>query len=1374
MYIPAHLIEQVRAAADIVSIIGEFTELKRKGRNFWALSPFADEKTPSFSVSGEKQIFKCFSSGKGGNIFTFLIEKEGMTFPESVKWVAKRVGVEIEEKEKSAEDINHEHRRQSIMVVNAWAANQFSNWSIESAEFHDWLAERKLEESSADTFQIGVSGVGWTDLMDLGLQEGRKGDYMTLAGLVGFSEKSGKSFDRFRNRIMFPICDHYGNVIAFGGRKFLPGDKQMAKYLNSPETLVYDKSNVLYGLHLAKDHIRKKDQAILVEGYMDVVMMHQHGFKNTIAACGTALTKKQAQLIHRYTSSVLLIMDDDKAGRKASLKHITTLLSEGITVKVLTLADSDPDSFVSEQGADTMQKQIEASEDWLPWTIETLKKVNQMGVSPSDKAKLIETIDQYIRHIPWDVTQDLYRKEAANLLDVELEMVKKAEKAIPARSNQRDFDWYVNLVLNSTLQMCPDFFRTDRGDLRVDYRDMKGKPYRITIQGGKQNATRNITRSEKIQAAYIPPKLREYFSENDEMRSPVAGVPLFLVEDEVTAWMLDSIGVFAIGLPSRVGFLQKKNSKKLHGMLRQVIGQGFRHVVYIASGEMFSLPEKKANSSKPYRSIDAGMIARDYVELMKALKESFGEINAYILHPKIDGPHIEYLQKDWIEDVLVTIAKGKWAPDRQTSLESEFTSELYRMINRGQESDLYHIHNLSDNNLNYYQKIVRLHDPQAFFEFHGIEKLKDEFQLGRFLYEVNRDNEVALKQDAIEHQLIHEIDGAYWASTRQGLTQISDFTINPVLKIKGSSPWVLAQIEDRYGIPYDVVLDHKLLLNADQFHLRIYGIADCFFHGTNSQLRHLQQMIFKRMPQAYMMDKLGHQEIKQSGSKTTFYACGNGLITYDDGFLPADEKGLVEYNGETFFLPAESGFELSDDRDELYETHQKFSYESGTAKYEEWIELFFKVHQRDAAHLGFSFYLMSIYRDIIYKILGIHPNCYFQGETGTGKTTLRKSLSRLFGEAPTIFCNDNPSVAAVGSLGLQASNALVILEEFNVFKLVNNRQDWIIDIAKAFYDGKSRTTRQSAQNDFLKNKSVKGALLTCGQEPFYQYDEAVNNRFVMVEFHERDFDTEAYYQLKYMEDGGIFNITEDLLKHRKFIEENFRQRLQEVEANLTQRLKGRKVLERLVQNWAIVITPLLMLVRGGHISYPIQVREILEMATQSILAHANKAYKKGILGEFWAFIESTYGRKIDDRDIFVYQNSELRIRFRSVLNHFKEYIRGLGDRTIDIPSESNLRKKLEKHEAFLNETQTWMGFKRDAEGRILTKTSKEGSLVPVYQKKQCMCFDLSILGLNLTEISALGQIDEGDEEKIMPVESSGQTALAIAIPTAKKEYYNPT
>ena len=1364
--IPNTTLDRIRQAVDIVAIIQPFVPLTRKGRNYVGLSPFQTEKTPSFTVSAEKGLYKCFSSGKGGDTFSFLMETQRMNFYDAVRYVAEQVGIEIEEKpgDGAARELEA-----NAAAANEWAAGLFVEWREQA--FWDWAKGRGLEPETLDAFRVGQAGSGWDDMQKRGTY---RIETLLDAGLAK-SSQTGRLYDAFRNRIMFPITDMFGKVVGFGGRKYLAEDEG-PKYLNTGEARLYDKSRVLFGLAQAKDEIRKQDMAILVEGYTDVLSLYQAGIRNAVAPCGTALTAEQVRLIQRFGKQVTLALDDDLAGQKATLKHLSLLLGEGMLVKVAAIPEGhDPDSYTRDYGAPAMRAVLGGAQDWLQWAVAAIPRIRGWGQSPADKTRLIEAIDGLIRCIPWDVSQELHREEAAKLLGIPTYLVKSPEQVRndAIDPNRRNWVWHQRIIPAGVVP-SPDFSRTETGDLRVHYRDLMGKGYRMNVSGGgKQPVTRNLTRNERVQAVYIPPRMRSYFG---KAHPPVAGVPLFLVQDEVTAWMMDLLGMFAIGLPSRDGFLFKPKSKKAHNLLRQVVGKGFRHIVYLASGEMFDLPAGKEGKN-PYRSVDAGTIAREYVDIMLSLKEALGEVNVHLVHPRIDNAYLPHTEERWIEGMLLEVLCGGWPPHQAKGLASELYSELCRVIQPGAESDLLEAHNLTDNNLNYYQKVVRLHEPQAFYDFHGIIKLGDEFQLGRYLYVVDRDNQVSLQQNAEEHQIIQERDGAYWALTKSGPLKISDFLIHPVLKIRGLSPRVLVQIKTQFGKLYDLVLDPKLLLNADQFYLRVYGVAGCFFQGTNTHFRHLQQMVFERMPEAYLLDKLGHQEIRQAGGKISLYATGNGLVTYDEGFKPADERGLVDYAGETFFLPADSSFELDEDRDEMYETHKKFSYEAGEVTFEEWLRQYFEVHPREGAHVGFAFYLMSLYRDIVFKVAGVQPNCYFQGESGSGKSTLRKSLSRLFGEAPTILCTDNPTMASVGSLGLQVSNALVVLEEFNVFKLVNNKQDWIIDLAKAFYDGKSRTTRQSAQSEFLKNKMVKACLLTCGQEPFYTYDEAVNNRFLMVEFHPRDFNLDAYSQLKYMEDGGLFHITEQFLQHRRFIEEQYRTRMHDVERTLKRRLGERKVLERLVQNWAIVLTPLLMLIREGLIEYPLTVKEILDMATDSILAHANKAYKKGILGEFWAFIETAYGRKVDDRDIFVFQGTELRIRFRPVLNHFKEYIRALGDKTIEAPSESNLRRKLERHEAFLNETQTWMGFKRDPAGKIIYKKTTSDQLIPVYQKKQCMCFDLSKLGLSLTDVAAAGHVDEEDiepEPKSAADNPTAQQEIPITLPPPQREYYDPT
>ena len=305
--IPANKVEEIYNAADIVEVVGDYLSLKKKGANYWALSPFTNEKTPSFAVNPKKGIFKCFSSGKGGNAVQFLIEVEGMSYVESLRALAKKYNIELEEAEESPEERQARDKRDSLLIVNEFAARWFNEQMLETDEGRSvglsYFKERGMLEHSIKSFQLGYAPDGWEGLINAARDQQIKDEFLQELGLASTSEKTGKLYDRFRGRVMFPITDVSGKVVGFGGR-VLSSEKQMAKYINSSESSVYHKSYVLYGIHQAKQHIRNEDLCIMTEGYLDVIALHQSGIQNAVASSGTALTTEQVRLIRRFTKRV--------------------------------------------------------------------------------------------------------------------------------------------------------------------------------------------------------------------------------------------------------------------------------------------------------------------------------------------------------------------------------------------------------------------------------------------------------------------------------------------------------------------------------------------------------------------------------------------------------------------------------------------------------------------------------------------------------------------------------------------------------------------------------------------------------------------------------------------------------------------------------------------------------------------------------------------------------------------------------------------------------------------------------------------------------------------------------------------------------------
>jgi DNA primase len=423
--IPPHIIDEIMQTARIEEVIGEFVSLKRKGANYMGLSPFTDEKTPSFSVSPSKQIFKCFSTGKGGSVVTFLMEKEQFSYPEALRWLADKYGVQLPEEEPAtAEELAAITERESLQIINEFAKNHFSHSMHETDEGKaialSYFIERGFRKDTIEKFQLGYCLNKGNDFTETALQKGYKLEYLEKVGLV--KTKEDRHFDFFRGRVMFPIHSVSGRVLGFGGRTLIT-DKKVAKYFNSPESIIYNKSEILYGLYFAKGDIVKYDTCFLVEGYTDVISMHQAGVCNTVSSSGTSLTKDQIKLIRRYTQNITILYDGDAAGIKASFRGIDLILEEGMNVRVVLFPDGDdPDSYSKKVSSSELENYIkENTKDFLSFKAELL--LGDGVVDPSQRVKLIHDIVHSISLIPDQITRSIYAQEISNRFQIDQQII---------------------------------------------------------------------------------------------------------------------------------------------------------------------------------------------------------------------------------------------------------------------------------------------------------------------------------------------------------------------------------------------------------------------------------------------------------------------------------------------------------------------------------------------------------------------------------------------------------------------------------------------------------------------------------------------------------------------------------------------------------------------------------------------------------------------------------------------------------------------------------------------------------------------------------------------------------------------------------------
>jgi len=414
-------VDRIMEATDIVEVIGEFVALKKRGANYVGLSPFVNERTPSFTVSPVKGIFKDFSSGKGGSAVTFLMELEKFTYPEALKWLAKKYSIEVEETKEAPEDREADNRRESLMIVSGYAAKFFHESLLHTDEGQSiglsYFKERGFSTETINKFELGYSPDQWEAFTGQAIKEGYQAEFLIESGL-SVKRDNGNLYDRYRGRVMFPIHSFTGRVIAFGGRT-LKTDKNVPKYVNSPESEIYHKSNVLYGLYFAKQAIRAEDNCYLVEGYADVISVHQAGIENVVASSGTSLTVEQIRLISRLTKNITILYDGDAAGIKASLRGLDMILEEGLNVKVVLFPDGhDPDSYVRLVGTAAFKQHIEVNKkDFILYKTNLLLK--EAGNDPIKKSEVIRDIVESIAKIPDSIKASVFIKECSHILQID-------------------------------------------------------------------------------------------------------------------------------------------------------------------------------------------------------------------------------------------------------------------------------------------------------------------------------------------------------------------------------------------------------------------------------------------------------------------------------------------------------------------------------------------------------------------------------------------------------------------------------------------------------------------------------------------------------------------------------------------------------------------------------------------------------------------------------------------------------------------------------------------------------------------------------------------------------------------------------------------
>ncbi|WP_188453633.1 DNA primase [Virgibacillus oceani] len=465
--IPEEVIEEVRKANDIVDVIGEYVQLKKQGRNYFGLCPFHGEKTPSFSVTQEKQIFHCFGCGKGGNVVTFLMEMESFSFYEALSLLADRSGIKLPETGvRNESSLSKEH--QDVLSAYEWLTKLYHHllrFTKDGKEGYSYFKERGISEETIDAFQLGFASNTKDFTAEFLQKKGFHQQVLIKSGLLTLHEDNSVS-DRFRGRVIFPIRNHLGKTIAFGGRTIT---EQEPKYLNSSESKLFQKNKILYNFDLAKKHIRKSSEAVLFEGYMDVISAYQAGVKNVIATLGTALTENQAKLLRRYVDTIVLCYDSDKAGIEATYKAANILRKVGCQVKIARMDEGmDPDEYIEAYGGDAFQnKVIKASGTYMSFYMRYLKKDYNLNLE-GDRIEYVENVLKELAMIDSSVEREYYLKELSNeynlSMDTLTEEIHKYRQNMGVHKDKREKKRYTNSAIkfNQSTKLLPAFQNAEK------------------------------------------------------------------------------------------------------------------------------------------------------------------------------------------------------------------------------------------------------------------------------------------------------------------------------------------------------------------------------------------------------------------------------------------------------------------------------------------------------------------------------------------------------------------------------------------------------------------------------------------------------------------------------------------------------------------------------------------------------------------------------------------------------------------------------------------------------------------------------------------------------------------------------------------------
>lgn len=1324
---------QRKANAKFLELVEELVgrKLKKKGGHYECITPFKSEKTPSFKVNIERKTWYCFSTSQGG----YLAKLVELQVPEvngwlgAMHWLADKL--EIDTQPNISDEERAEREAKAKQTKRLYEAMAFAEkWYV--GRWNPGLAEallypRALSEADAIDWSIGYAADSWHAFQYAATQEGFSPDELLAAGLLKKGEKG--LYDTFRNRMLFTIHDAKGKPVAFGGRS-LSDDKEIAKYINTGEGALYKKSELLYGWHHAKAAVASQNMVYWTEGYTDVIAMHRDGLINTVASCGTAITEAQMKLVAVRASQVCFVMDGDEAGLKAARKGVELALRMGLEPFVCVMPDGeDPDSYLKTHEDGALLKYVEMRKrSWLVWLVEYC--LAQEEDTPMGKQRATNAVGSAIRGCPYPVARAEFSIEGAGLMRIDEEVfssiVEGKEVATPGTGLDLDnFGDVLRLFTQLQIPMPPEFTAGQGGALHVRYMGLRGKPITMSVQGNVTqhvNVTRTGGDGMLMLGPYIPQRILE------EDRPPeTSEYTLYVTDHEVTAEILSSMDLHAVAFYKRDGFRSTPRGKRLNSTF-ELLAKRYQRIIYIVPGLAWQLPEVDVQAgTATYEQHDAAELSVDYMMAARLFLGAVRESKKLAAVPYLLTLKKARPSREWLLQLI------KENPDK---VYDQLSHAIY---DRPDVEEFEQLDGAFAVNADV-ERYFSVDSAQSFYNRHTIQRLGSIFKFRGGTYIVDQQtNTVTEQKSEDELESIRVKGGAYYSISDKGLKRISNFTMRIVLKVThGDESFYLLEFFNARDPERDFQqrVEVTLFTERTKFIKRISGIphANLIFTGSSQDLLDVYKHISNNNPREAenMSDQLGW-----SGSYG-FEIKGNGVVKQDSTFVPANEDGCLSIGDNTYFFPAVSSYMQSVDHAGQYRDALDYSYRVSSATWKEFIDLYVQTtgHQ---GHMAMAFTIKSLYRDILMPSTNNRdPHFFLLGQKGSGKGVITDPIIAMFGKLRIMNLGESPTDPAYRDHFGLYNNALAIWNEVNPSSIPR----WMISGFKGPYDNQLRAKKDRSsgwkKTDYGR---VSSSSILMGQETTIFQQEAVAERMVIKDVVKKArtaAQKQPFHKLnRLIKDPALSHLTAQFYPHRPLMEEKLGDKLIHIENTLRERctrredMRGQAASDRLYFNYAISITPLILLLEQNLLYYPLSIDEILADAADSLTAHHHNMNKEGVNQIFFhEYLQGYFGRKAsyapDDEVVFVHKG-QLRIRFKLVYPLFAKFMqeRYPGIENVSI---RDMKRRLEEDKAYQKSGPVDFGPKKYSysDGRKYIDSHDSSQ-----QVHRAMCFDIEEIGIEL-------------------------------------------